>query len=199
MKEYVVRLIYCEMLGHNVSFGYIHAINLMQKTKDMLEKRTGYLAVSLFLHEDHELTILLVQTILRVHFFVFLLLHLICARKKNKKKNQDLKGNNHIDMASALTVLSRLASKEIIPAVLPAVQECFNHPKELVRKKAVMCLQRFYQRAPSTVSHLNDALRRLVCDKDPSVMGASLSVLHLMVQVQFYFSFISPILTRDLF
>ncbi len=30
MREFVVRLMYCEMLGHDVSWGYIHAINMTQ-------------------------------------------------------------------------------------------------------------------------------------------------------------------------
>jgi AP-4 complex subunit epsilon-1 len=41
-----------------------------------------------------------------------------------------------------------------MPAVLPQVVELLAHPKEAVRKKAVMALQRFYQRSPSSVSHL---------------------------------------------
>ena len=38
MKECMVRLIYCEMLGYESSFGYIHAIKLAQQG-NLLEKR----------------------------------------------------------------------------------------------------------------------------------------------------------------
>lgn len=36
----MVRLIYCEMLGYEASFGYIHAIKLAQQG-NLLEKRVG--------------------------------------------------------------------------------------------------------------------------------------------------------------
>lgn len=35
MREYVVRLMYCEMLGHEVSWAYIHAINMTQVMQAM--------------------------------------------------------------------------------------------------------------------------------------------------------------------
>ena len=40
-----------------------------------------------------------------------------------------------------------------------------------------MVLHRFHQLEPSSVAHLDDVFRRALCDKDPSVMGASLHVL----------------------
>lgn len=40
MKELMVRSIYCEMLGYEASFSYIHAIKLAQQGT-VLEKRVG--------------------------------------------------------------------------------------------------------------------------------------------------------------
>lgn len=40
MKELMVRAIYCEMLGYDASFAYIHAIKLAQQGSG-LEKRVG--------------------------------------------------------------------------------------------------------------------------------------------------------------
>ena len=61
MRELMIRMMYCEMLGHRVEFGYIHAVNLTQRPT-LTEKRTGYLAASLFLDSASELLILLVIT-----------------------------------------------------------------------------------------------------------------------------------------
>jgi len=41
MKDYIIRLIYCDMLGHSVEFGYIHAVKLAQSGKNIWEKRAG--------------------------------------------------------------------------------------------------------------------------------------------------------------
>jgi len=48
MRELIIRMMYCEMLGHRVEFGYIHAVNMAQRPA-ITEKRTGYLAATLFL------------------------------------------------------------------------------------------------------------------------------------------------------
>ncbi|KAF3337398.1 AP-4 complex subunit epsilon [Carex littledalei] len=153
MKEYLLRLAYAEMLGHDASFGYIHAVK-MAHDDNILLKRTGYLTVALFLDEGHDLIILIVNTI-----------------------QKDLRSDNYLVVSAALVAVCKLISEETIPAVLPQVVELLGHPKEAVRKKAVMALHRFYQRSPSSVSHLVSNFRKRLCDNDPGVMGATLCPL----------------------
>ncbi|CAG05538.1 unnamed protein product [Tetraodon nigroviridis] len=156
MKELMVRAIYCEMLGYDASFAYIHAIKLAQQGS-ALEKRVGYLAVSLFLNEGHELLLLLVNTVLK-----------------------DLQSTNLIEVCMALTVVSQIFPKDMIPAVLPLVEEKLNNPKEIIRRKAVLALYKFYLIAPTQVQHIHNKFRKALCDKDPGVMTAS---LHIYVQM----------------
>jgi AP-4 complex subunit epsilon-1 len=54
--------VYVEMLRHDASFGYIQAVK-MTHDNDLLLKRSEYLVVILFLNEDHDLIILIVNTI----------------------------------------------------------------------------------------------------------------------------------------
>ena len=42
MREYLIRLIYCEMLGLDCSWGYIHAVKFTQQGNTM-DKRIGQL------------------------------------------------------------------------------------------------------------------------------------------------------------
>ncbi|KAB2017752.1 hypothetical protein ES319_D08G184300v1 [Gossypium barbadense] len=153
MKEYIIRLVYVEMLGHDASFGYIHAVKMIHDDS-LLVKRTGYLAVTLFLNEDHDLIILIVNTI-----------------------QKDLKSDNYLVVCAALNAVCKLINEETIPAVLPQIVELLAHPKEAVRKKAIMALHRFYQKSPSSVSHLVSNFRKRLCDNDPGVMGATLCPL----------------------
>ncbi|PKU48105.1 ap-4 complex subunit epsilon-1 [Limosa lapponica baueri] len=158
MKECMVRLIYCEMLGYESSFGYIHAIKLAQQG-NLLEKRVGYLAVSLFLHENHELLLLLVNTVVK-----------------------DLQSTNLVEVCMALTVVSQIFPREMIPAVLPLIEDKLQHSKEIIRRKAVQALYKFYLIAPNQVQHIHDKFRKALCDRDAGVMAASLHIYLQMIK-----------------
>ena len=65
--------------------------------------------------------------------------------------------------------------------MLAHVVKLLQHDRELVRKKTVMVLHRFHRLDASAVSHLGPQMRRTLCDKDPSVMAASLCLLHAQI------------------
>jgi AP-4 complex subunit epsilon-1 len=64
MRELLIRALYVEMLGHDASFSYIHAVNLAQ-SKNLLVKRIGYLACSLFIDTNSDMVILMIATLQR--------------------------------------------------------------------------------------------------------------------------------------
>jgi len=160
MKEFLIRLVYVEMLGHDASFGYIKAIELAA-SKNLVQKRVGYLCSGLCLSPSHEFRFMLVNQL-----------------------QQDMASANFLEVAGALTACMRLATCDMIPALVDRVLKLAGHAKELVRKKVAMVLHRFYQLDPNAVAHLGEAMRRTLCDKDPSVMAAALCLLHDMIQAK---------------
>ena len=48
-------------------------------------------------------------------------------------------------MCATLIAIPKLVNIETLPALLPPVVALLEHPHEVVRKKAVMALHRFYQ------------------------------------------------------
>jgi len=158
MKEYMIRAVYVEMLGHDASFAYIHAVKLTHE-KTLIAKRTGYLACNLFLHKDHELMLLLINTMQR-----------------------DLNSPNHLEVCAALTSVCRLVNMEMIPAISPLIMKLLAHSQDVVRKKTIIVIHRMFKLVPETVLDQKDAIRRVLCDPDPSVMGASLHILYEMAK-----------------
>ncbi|CAJ0835500.1 11033_t:CDS:10 [Entrophospora sp. SA101] len=169
IKDYIIRLIYCDMLGHNVDFGHIHAVKLAQSAKTLWDKRTGYLACSLFLHETHELSIMLINTILK-----------------------DLQSNDHLEICAALTALCHLLNPDMKPAVIGIVEDKLNHPKEIIRKKAIMVFHKLFQDDPDmmvTYPNLEVKFRQLLTRKDPHTLNALLCL---------YADFANPASFKDL-
>lgn len=154
MRELIIRMMYCEMLGHRVEFGYIHAVNMAQRPA-LTEKRTGYLAATLFLNSSSELLILLVNTLQR-----------------------DLKSANHWEACAALSAAGRLIGADTIPAVFKLIKDLIQHKNAHVRKKVLVALHGFLQKSPESVEdYCVDVFKRALCDPDPSVMAAGLNGL----------------------
>jgi AP-4 complex subunit epsilon-1 len=87
MRELLIRALYVEMLGHDASFSYIHAVNLAQ-SKNLLVKRIGYLACSLFIDNSSDMVILMIATLQR-----------------------DLQSKTHLEVLAALTVLTKVVNQ----------------------------------------------------------------------------------------
>lgn len=61
-KKYIAKLLYMYVLGFEVDFGHLEAVNLMASRK-FQEKQIAYLAVTLMISESHELAPLVVNSI----------------------------------------------------------------------------------------------------------------------------------------
>ena len=149
-KEFLIRSIYLEMLGHDASFAHLHAVNLTQD-KNILNKRIGYLACALLLNDSSEFLILLVSSI-----------------------QKDLQSKNWVEVCMALSTVARFANPLIIQAVSEPVLKLLDSKDSKIRKRAVMCLYKFYQVDPNSVPECQNKMKKLLCDYEPAVMAATL-------------------------
>jgi len=59
-------------------------------------------------------------------------------------------------------------------AVSEVVQKLLTHTHEMIRKKSVMVLIKFYKLYPNTIENMEMKMKKALCDKDPSVMACAL-------------------------
>jgi AP-4 complex subunit epsilon-1 len=154
MKEFLIRAIYIEMLGHDASFAHLYAVNLTQD-KNILNKRVGYLASNLLLSNNSEFLIMLIASL-----------------------QKDIQSSNWIEVCMALNSVIKFADGNIMQAVSEPIMKLLENKNEQIRKKAVMCLYKFHQVNPSYISDINEKMKRLLCDYDPAVMAASLNYFY---------------------
>lgn len=140
------------MLGHSAPFAHIHAINLTQN-KNLILKRIGYLMCSLFFDNNSDLLIMLVATILK-----------------------DLTNGDVHEIVICLTSLGNIMNSTIASAVSEHVLKLVTHTTDLVRKKAILVLQKIKMTTGNDIPEFKEKLKKALCDREPSVMAASLNL-----------------------
>ncbi|PGH11432.1 hypothetical protein AJ80_07110 [Polytolypa hystricis UAMH7299] len=156
-KKYVCKLLYVYIQGYDVDFGHLEAVNLISATK-YSEKQIGYLAVTLFLHEQHELLHLVVNSI-----------------------RKDLLDHNELNNCLALHAVANVGGREMGEALSVDVHRLLISPtsKAFVKKKAALTLLRLYRKYPGIVQQ--EWAERIVSLMDDPDMGVTLSVTSLVM------------------
>lgn len=162
-KKYVCKLLYIYIQGYDVDFGHLEAVNLISATK-YSEKQIGYLAVTLFLHEQHDLLHLVVNSI-----------------------RKDLLDHNEINNCLALHAVANVGGREMGEALSGEVHRLLISAtsRAFVKKKAALTLLRLYRKYPGIMQ--NEWAERIIALMDDQDMGVVLSVTSLvMALVQDY-------------
>ncbi|KAJ5144870.1 hypothetical protein N7448_002262 [Penicillium atrosanguineum] len=156
-KKYVCKLLYVYIQGYEVDFGHLEAVNLISSSK-YSEKQIGYLAVTLFLHEEHELLHLVVNSI-----------------------RKDLLDHNELNNCLALHAVANVGGRELGEALATEVHRLLISPtsKAFVKKKAALTLLRLYRKFPAIVR--NEWAERIISIMDDPDMGVTLSVTSLVM------------------
>eukprot|EP00049_Salpingoeca_infusionum_P018290 m.356545 g.356545 ORF g.356545 m.356545 type:complete len:909 (-) comp17570_c0_seq1:280-3006(-) len=129
-KKYVCKLIFMFLLGHEIEFGYMEAINLMSSLQ-YSEKQIGYLFASVMLNEHHELMRMVIQAI-----------------------KTDLSSRHELHVCLALHCISNIGGKDTAAEVSTIVQRLLvaDESPNTVKKKAALSMLRLYREAPDQVS-----------------------------------------------
>ncbi len=159
IRESLLRVIYCQMLGYDVSFAYIHSLKMTQQGNTILEKRAGYLACCLLIPKDHELLLLLTSTL-----------------------QKDLISSSILDNLSALTAIPYLIRSDMVPLLMPAVLDNARHQKDIIRKKSLICLHHFMNCARDMVLANGNVFVQALSDQSPSVLQVTVGALWDLVQ-----------------
>ena len=156
-KKYVCKLLYIYIQGYDVGFGHLEAVNLISATK-YSEKQIGYLAVTLFLHEQHELLPLVVNSI-----------------------RKDLLDHNELNNCLALHAVANVGGREMGEALSTDVHRLLISPtsKAFVKKKAALTLLRLYRKHPNIIQQ--EWAERIISLMDDPDMGVCLSVTSLIL------------------
>ncbi|CAG8640611.1 5178_t:CDS:2 [Funneliformis caledonium] len=157
-KKYVCKLLYMYILGWDIDFGHMEAVNLISSNK-YSEKQIGYLGVTLLMHENSDLTRLVINSI-----------------------KKDLEELNEIYNCLALHAIANIGGREMAESLSFDVHRLLISPnsKSFVKKKAALTLLRLYRKHPDVIP-ASDWAERIIVLMDDTDLGVTLCVTSLIM------------------
>ncbi|XP_032366820.1 AP-2 complex subunit alpha-2 isoform X2 [Etheostoma spectabile] len=161
-KKYVCKLLFIFLLGHDIDFGHMEAVNLLSSNK-YTEKQIGYLFISVLVNSNSDLISLI----------------------NNGIKN-DLASRNPTFMNLALHCIANVGSREMaeafasqIPSILVA-----GDTMDSVKQSAALCLLRLNRTSPDLVPMGEWTARvvHLLNDQHLGVVTAAASLITTLAQ-----------------
>ncbi|KAG4304849.1 hypothetical protein PORY_001902 [Pneumocystis oryctolagi] len=158
-KKYVCKLLYIYILGWKIDFGHMEAVHLISSDK-YSEKQIGYLAMTLLLHENHDLIRLVINSIKR-----------------------DLLDSNEYYNCLALHAIANIGSEEMGKILVSDVKQLLMSPisKNFVKKKAALTLLRLHRKHPGIIEP--EWTESIISALDNSDLGVSLSITNLLISL----------------
>lgn len=161
-KKYVCKLLFIFLLGHDIDFGHMEAVNLLSSNK-YTEKQIGYLFISVLVNSNSDL-----------------------IRLINNAIKNDLASRNPTFMNLALHCIANVGSREMaeafaseIPRVLVA-----GDTMDSVKQSAALCLLRLNRMSPDLVPMGEWTARvvHLLNDQHLGVVTAATSLITTLAQ-----------------
>uniref|UniRef100_A0AAX7SPB1 AP-2 complex subunit alpha n=1 Tax=Astatotilapia calliptera TaxID=8154 RepID=A0AAX7SPB1_ASTCA len=161
-KKYVCKLLFIFLLGHDIDFGHMEAVNLLSSNK-YTEKQIGYLFISVLVNSNSDL-----------------------IRLINNGIKNDLASRNPTFMNLALHCIANVGSREMaeafaseIPRVLVA-----GDTMDSVKQSAALCLLRLNRTSPDLVpmGEWTTRVVHLLNDQHLGVVTAATSLITTLAQ-----------------
>ncbi|XP_072554554.1 AP-2 complex subunit alpha-2 isoform X1 [Paramormyrops kingsleyae] len=161
-KKYVCKLLFIFLLGHDIDFGHMEAVNLLSSNK-YTEKQIGYLFISVLVNSNSDL-----------------------IRLINNAIKNDLSSRNPTFMNLALHCIANVGSREMaeafaadIPRILVA-----GDTMDSVKQSAALCLLRLNRTSPDLVpmGEWTSRVVHLLNDQHLGVVTAATSLITTLAQ-----------------
>lgn len=156
-KKYVCKLLFIFLLGHDIDFGHMEAVNLLSSNK-YSEKQIGYLFISVLLDEGNDLMRLIIQSV----------------------KN-DLCARNPIHINLALQCIANIGSREMAETFANEIPKLLvnGDTLDVVKQSAALCLLRLLRANPDVAPSGEWTTRIIHLLNDPhlGVVTAAVSLI----------------------
>ena len=158
------KLLFIFLLGHDVDFGHIEAVNLLSSNK-YTEKQIGYLFISVLLNEGNDLIKLIIQNI----------------------KN-DLSSRNPVHVNLALHCIANVGTPEMAEAFFGEIPKLLISKEDIdsVKQSAALCMLRLYRAAPQHLpsGEWQGRIIHLLNDSHLGVVTSAISLIHALSEAQ---------------
>ncbi|KAM8927962.1 AP-2 complex subunit alpha-1 isoform 1-T1 [Pelodytes ibericus] len=156
-KKYVCKLLFIFLLGHDIDFGHMEAVNLLSSNK-YTEKQIGYLFISVLVNSNSEL-----------------------IRLINNAIKNDLASRNPTFMCLALHCIANVGSREMAEAFASEIPRILvaGDTTDSVKQSAALCLLRLYKTSPDLVpmGEWTSRVVHLLNDQHMGVVTAAVSLI----------------------
>lgn len=161
-KKYVCKLLFIFLLGHDIDFGHMEAVNLLSSNK-YSEKQIGYLFISVLVNTKSDLIQLIIQSI----------------------KN-DLSSRNPIHVNLALQCIANIGSRDMAEAFSNEIPKLLvsGDTMDVVKQSAALCLLRLFRTSQDIIpgGEWTSRIIHLLNDQHMGVVTAATSLIDALVK-----------------
>ncbi|KAL1669953.1 armadillo-type protein [Schizophyllum commune] len=158
-KENLILLLHCSLTisaalpMHALDFALPHAVTVAEAGESVPDKRIGYLFCAEVMSHDHELRLMLVNTI-----------------------RKDLESQEIPRICLALDALITSPSHDVISAVQPRLHDLLSHTSLHVRRRALLAFRALAEHDAALLHRISGDITKRLHDTYPVVLNAALAV-----------------------